>query len=121
VREHPGGDVPAATADPFCAIDFVAHPEFGERPGAAVGQQDRGVAGEAVAAAVTAAAVRVDRPAERHPRLAGNLVQHGLRVHLVEDHAGELWGTYAAYEARQPRQSLLTLAVYSLAVPSHDR
>ena len=51
-----------------------------------------GVPGEAVDAAVGAAAVRVDRPAERHRRIPGHLVQRRSAVHLVEGHAGELRG-----------------------------
>ena len=49
-----------------------------------------------------AAAVRVDRPAERHRRVAGHLVQRRLAVHLVEGHAGELGRPDRPDEPGQP-------------------
>jgi hypothetical protein len=60
VREHLRGHVAADAVDLLGAEDDVAHPQIGDRPGAAVGEQHAGGAREAVDAGVRAAAVGVD-------------------------------------------------------------
>ncbi len=99
VREDRGPDVPAVLRAAHLVADLDVH----ERLGAAVGEQDRRVARQAVGAPVGAAAVRVDRPLERHRGRTGHLVEDGLGVHLVEHHVGELGSSYAAHDPRQPR------------------
>src|SRR6201998_2484929 len=47
------------------------------------------VAGEAVHASVAAAAVRVDRPPERHPRSFRNLADQATGLYLMEGDAAE--------------------------------
>jgi hypothetical protein len=119
VREHARGDVPATVADPLRAVDPVAGLQLGQGSGAAVRHEDRGVAREAVPAGVAAPPVRVDGPAERHPRRAGHLVQHGLGAHLVEDDAVELRGAHSAHQPGEPGQCLLAVVVDALVFPSH--
>lgn len=59
-----------------------------------------GAASETVKAGMTASAVRVDRPREGHARSARNMVQRGLRQHLVERHPREIGGRHRPQHAR---------------------
>src|SRR5699024_7842103 len=56
-------------------------------------------AGEAVETGMAAPAVRIDRPAERHLRPARNVVERGLREHLVERHSRELGSGDRAHDS----------------------
>lgn len=55
-----------------------------------------GAPSEAVDTRVTASAIRVDGPGERHARCAGNMVERGLRQHLMERHAREVGSGHRA-------------------------
>jgi hypothetical protein len=82
-----------------------------------------GVAGEAVDARVAAPTVRIDRPGERHGvARARNMVERGLREHLVKGDAREFGGLHAAHDVAQfgePRERVALLDVDRLAVPPH--
>ena len=89
VGEDGGRHVAPVRAGAHRAEHGVAHRELGQRLGATVGHQHRGVPGQAVRAGVRAAAIGVDGPLERHPRGAGHPVDDRFRPDLVERHALE--------------------------------
>ena len=87
------------------AVHDVARPDFRERDGPAVAPEDRGVRGQAVGAGVTASAVGVDGPRERHRGGTRNAVEHRLRPDFVEGDVGELRGPDAAHETLERRHA----------------
>src|SRR5207302_9056204 len=65
-------------------VDLGSDLEVREPLGASVGEENPRVTRAAIAARVTAAAVRVDRPAKRHTRLLGNPVEDRSSAHLIK-------------------------------------
>ena len=97
-----------ASISPARTVPYIASPTCRSASfGATVSHQNRRSAPTAVDASVTATSIRVDRPAERHPRLAGYAVQHRLGADLVEVGLERLGCVEAAHDgfvaiARQP-------------------
>src|SRR4051812_9282953 len=78
---------------------------------------------KAILASMGTTSVRVDRPAERHPRLLRHLVQRALRADLVEAHVQRLGHVEAADHrlvavAGQPS---LLLGLDRQVAPAHER
>jgi hypothetical protein len=72
-------------------VHHVPYRKVGHSLEAPVGHENARVARDAVRARMAATPVRIDRPAERHPRLLGNAVEDRARTHLVEAGVEGLW------------------------------
>ena len=104
-------------------VDGVAGLDVGEHLRPPIRHEDLGVAADAVNARMTASPVRIDRPAERHARRLGHLVQGRLRPHFVEPHLEGLGRVEAAYHRRVAvaRKLMLVFALDPEVVPAHER
>ena len=122
VGEDLGRDAAAVATPKLGAHDRVPGREVRERSRAAVGQEDRRVARGAVDARVRAAAVRVDRPAERHPRALGHPVERGPRADLVEAHVERLGRVEVPHHGRLAvaGQRRALLCFDRQVVPAHE-
>ena len=79
-------------------------------------------ASEAVHTGVSAASIRIDGPIERHRGTTRNVIQGGLRHHLVKGRAREFGGRDTAHEAIDPlhaRQGRGIRFAQLLSLPSH--
>ena len=76
---------------------------------------------EAVHAGVGAAAVGVDRPAERHHRALGDAVEDRPRPHLVEPYVEGLWGVETPHDrfVAVAGKAVLLLVCERQVGPSH--
>ena len=124
VGENPCTYVAAVAAPALGAIDLVADPERSDRLVASIRHENRCFAPDAVEARMGATSIRVDRPAKRHLRCLGHLVQGGLRANLIETDVEHLGGVEATDHrgvavTEQPR--LLFFAVIDLEIaPPHE-
>ena len=122
LRQHRGRDVPPVRALLPRAHDPISDREFTEQAVAPIGEQDRGVGGEAVRACVCAAPIGVDRPVEGHRRAARHVVQGRLRAHLVEGHPLECGRSDRPHERSQGLETGECRGIRlfeSLSVPPH--
>jgi hypothetical protein len=92
VREDRGRNILPGTALPYRAVYAIANPQLGELFGVSAGEQHSRIAGQAVGARVTAAAVHVDGPPERHSGAGGDLVEDALGRDVQELQRGQLTG-----------------------------
>src|SRR5437764_11108052 len=76
--------VPPVPTVALCADDPLSHRELGKGLRSPVGQENRCLARRTILARMSATAIRVDRPAERHPGPLGHSIEGGLRADLVE-------------------------------------
>ena len=74
------------SVSPFAnsADNRIADTEIPDRQGTSIGHQNRRVSRQAIGAGMGAAAIRVDRPAERHLRRRRYAVEDRLCAHFVE-------------------------------------
>ena len=122
VVEHARAHVAPVGAAALRAVDLVADLQPVEPLLAAVRHEDRRVAPQTVRASMSAAAIRVDRPAKRHLRRLGHAVDRRLRVDLVEADVERLRRVEPAHGggiavARQPRALVL---VDGQVAPAHE-
>ena len=96
VVEHLGNDVAAVLIDSHGPEDPVPGPHVLERLRSAIAHENGGIATGTVGASVRAASIRIDRPAEWHPGLLGNVVERRAGVDLVEADVHRLGGVERA-------------------------
>src|ERR1700745_1387020 len=82
--EHAGARETAVCAPPDSPVDLVTNLEIGDGPRSSVAHEHAGVSAYAIRTGMTASPVRIDRPAERHPRLLGDAGGRLSRRHLLE-------------------------------------
>ncbi len=122
MRANRRDDRMAASRSVDRSDDGVADLQRVEAARPSVGHENRRVARHAVGAGMSASAIRVDRPAERHLRRLGHAVQGGLRLHLVEADVQRLRRVEVAHDGpiAVARQAGLVLGFGCLTVPAHE-
>ena len=120
--QHRRGDIPSICADALCAVDPVPWLELSQLSMGSVGHQDRRHTLHAINAGMGAAPIRVDRPAERHPRTLRDPVDRRARLHLVETDAKRLGRIErAGHRLTQSGEQALRAGSFLEVVPTHER
>jgi hypothetical protein len=121
VIEHFGLDVSAVFPSKDRPINLVSRSEISKRLGSAIRHKDRGMTRLAIKACMSASSKSVDRPAEP-VAVAGNVIEDGFRLHLVEIDAQGLRCIEGADDpAAADSRQLSVLRVDSLPVPAHEQ
>src|SRR5215208_3891510 len=123
--EDLGPDVAAVAALAHGAVDAIAGLEIGDGSGPPVGHEDRRIAELAIAAGMTASAVRIDRPSERNYASIRHAVQGRFRPDFVEagsECLGGVEGPDDRWIAVAGQVALLLFGgVVEKVVPAHER